>query len=182
MSQMNPGAQDYPPNFPPVAPPPAPTTRQSTAGWLAPLALVISLLAAAGAGWSLFKPHTPATPSIFAANPTAENPKDAACKAFVLVAKGASLQSQRDLGREPVALETVAANTRLALASGAIYLRDKVPSNTPPELAEPLAKLSGQFQEIAQHFFAGQTSSDAEQGARLKAADETSKKLLELCG
>ena len=73
------------------------------------------------------------------------------------------------------------AAARLAMASGAIYLRDVVPVNTPPELAEPIAALAKQLQDAAQHFFVGQTSGDPEQSARLAAAAESTKKVADLC-
>ena len=102
---------------------------------------MLSLLATAGAGWALLKPApTPEPPGIFAANPTAADPKTEACKVAELVAQGVALQSRANLGPEPVALETVAANTRLAMAGGAAYLREATPSNTPAELAEPIAQ------------------------------------------
>jgi hypothetical protein len=153
------------------------------ARWIAPAALALALLATAGAGYAVFKPAPQpkdAAP-VFFSGPTADNPKDAACKAADLVATGVMRQSQVNLGPEPAALETVAANTRLAMAGGALYLRDNVPVNTPPELAEPITTLSKQLQEAAQHFFVGQTSSDPEQGRRLSTAAESTKKIAELC-
>jgi hypothetical protein len=67
------------------------------------------------------------------------------------------------------------------MAGGAAYLREATPSNNPAELAEPIAALAGQLQDIAQHFFVGQTSAVPEQADRLKAATETTTKLAELC-
>jgi hypothetical protein len=149
---------------------------------MAPVALLLSVLAAAGAGWALLKPTpTPEPPAMFAGNPTATDPKAEACKVAELVAEGVARQSRADLGPEPVALETVAANTRLAMAGGAAYLREATPSNTPAELAEPMGTLARQLQDIAQHFFVGQTSAVPEQADRLKAATETTTKLSELC-
>lgn len=157
-------------------------SRPAPGRWMAPVALVLSLLATAGAGWALLKPApTPEPPGIFAANPTAADPKAEACKVAELVAQGVALQSQANLGPEPVALETVAANTRLAMAGGAAYLREATPSNTPAELAAPIAALAGQLQDIAQHFFIGQTSVVPEQADRLKAASETTSDLAGLC-
>jgi hypothetical protein len=130
----------------------------------------------------LLKPApTPEPPGIFAANPTADDPKAKACKVAEVVAEGVALQSRANLGSEPVSLETVAANTRLAMAGGAAYLREATPSNTPTELAEPIAALASQLQDIAQHFFVGQTGAVPEQAARMKAATETTTKLAELC-
>ena len=162
---------------------PVAVAAPSPARWIAPTALVLSLLAVGAAGWSLFKPvpqPKEAAPVIFS-GPKADDPKDAACNATDLVASGVMRQSQVNLGPEPAALETVAANTRLAMASGAIYLRDTVPVNTPPELAEPITVLAKQLQDAAQHFFVGQTSADPEQSGRLAAAAESTKKIAELC-
>lgn len=159
-------------------------TASSSPRWIAPVALVLSLLAAGAAGWSLLRPAAPQAEvkpaSVFTA-PAADNPKTAACDAAALVANGVMRQSQMNLGPEPAALETVAANTRLAMAGGAAYLRDTVPSNTPAELSEPIATLARQLQDAAQHFFVGQTSTDPQQAARLNAAGDTTKKIADLC-
>lgn len=158
------------------SPVPAPAAKQ----WVAAVALVVSLLAAALGGWAVLKP-APKAPGQFATNPTAADPKADACKVALLVAEGVALQSRGDLGPDPVALETVAANTRLAMAGGAEYLRDFTPANTPADLAEPIGKLANQLQDIAQHFFVGQTGNTPEQADRLKSASDTSDKLVELC-
>lgn len=167
---------------------PAPVTTsspKSSPRWIAPVALLLSVLALAAAGWSLFKPaheHDAASssPTLFTAA-AADDPKAAACSAASLVATGIMRQSNINLGPEPAALETVAANTRLAMAGGAAYLRDNVPSNTPPELAEPIAALTHQLQDAAQYFFVGETSTDPKQAARLSTAGDTTKKIAELC-
>ena len=155
-------------------------SRPAPGRWMAPVALLLSVLAAAGAGWALLIP-APAPAGIFADYPTAADPKAQACKVAELVAEGVALQSRTDLGPEPVALETVAANTRLAMAGGAAYLREATPANTPADLAEPIATLAGQLQDIAQHFFVGQTSAVPDQADRLKAATETTRQIAERC-
>lgn len=152
----------------------------SPARWVAPLALLVALLAAAAAGWALFRPP-PAPPGAFAGNPAAADPRAEACRGVKLVVEGVSLQSRANLGPDPVALETVAANTRLAMSGGAAYLRDTTPSNTPAELAEPINTLAHQLQDAAQHYFTGQTSGLPEQAGRLKAAAETTARLADLC-
>jgi hypothetical protein len=158
----------------------APIKAPGPSRWIAPVALVLSLLAAAGAVWALLKP-APEPPGLFASNPPAADARAEACKGALLVAEGVALQSRANLGPDPVALDTVAANTRLAMAGGAAYLREATPSNTPAELAEPIAALASQLQDIAQHFFVGQTGAVPEQAARMKAATETTTKLAELC-
>ena len=149
--------------------------------WIAPVALLVSLLAAGAAGWALLKPAPP-PPGVFASNPAASDARAEACESVKLVVDGVSLQSRANLGPEPVALETVAANTRLAMTGGAAYLRETVPANTPAELAGPIAALANQLQEAAQYYFVGQTGSLPEQAARLKAAADTTDRLAALCG
>lgn len=167
--------------------------RSAPARWIAPLALALSLAAAAAAGWALLKPApapmleqapapAPGPVGAFAGNPAAADPKAEACRVARLVIDGVSMQSQVSLGPEPLALETVAANTRLAMVGGAAYLRQVTPSNTPPELAEPISVLAGQLQDVAQHFFVGQVSALPEQGGRLAAASATSEAIVQLCG
>ncbi len=168
-------AQQYPPQYPAAA-----ATKAGPSRWLAPVALVLSLLALAGSLWALLKP-APERPGMFAGNPAATDAKDVACKGAMLVAEGVALQSRANLGPDPVALDTVAANTRLAMSGGAAYLRDFTPSNTPAELAEPIGLLAVQLQEIAQHFFVGQSGSVPEQTDRMRAATDTTNKLIDLC-
>ena len=162
----------------PMPSPAAPPARPGPARWLAALATAISLLAAGTAGWALLRP-TPVPEPV--GNPAAADPKATACDAFVLVSQGVAIQTRKDLGPEPAAREAVAANARLAMAGGAAYLRDTVASNTPPELAEPLRTFADQLQTISQYYLAGQVNDDPDQAARLTAADETTKKLIELC-
>ncbi len=181
MSESNLGPVNDALDYPSVSRVPMAVAEPTRTGWIAPTALVLSLVAAGTAGWSLVKPQAKEAAPAFFSGPTSDNPKDAACKAADLVATGVMRQSQVNLGPEPAALETVAANTRLAMASGAIYLRDTAPVNTPPELAEPITTLSRQLQDAAQHFFVGQTSGDPEQSGRLAAAAESTKRIADLC-
>lgn len=145
---------------------------------MAPLALVVSLLAAGAAGWALLKP-TPQPASM--GDPAVADPTAKACSAFFLVSNGVALQSRLDVGPEPAAQQAVAANARLAMSGGAAYIRSNLPSNTPGDLAEPLTSFADQLQTIAQFYLAGQTNENPEQAARLAAADETTKKLVDIC-
>ncbi|MGI9162515.1 MAG: hypothetical protein ACR2JI_06275 [Mycobacterium sp.] len=166
----------YPANYPY---PPQPAAKgPGAARWIAPLALVVSLLAAGAAGWALLKP-APEPPSV--GNPAVANPKAQACSAFFLVSNGVALQSRIDIGPDPVAQQAVAANARLAMAGGADYIRSKLASNTPADLAEPLTAFADQLQTIAQYYLAGQNNDNPEQTARLAEADKTTKQLVELC-
>ena len=100
MNESHRDAEGHPtaPRVPVAAPAPSPR-------WIAPVALLLSLLAVAAAGWSLFKPaphDADAKPAVFTAA-AVDDPKAAACKAASLVATGVMRQSQVNLGPEPTA-------------------------------------------------------------------------------
>ncbi len=154
---------------------PAGGQHRGPATWIAPLALVISLLAAGAAGWALLKP----APKL--GNPAVADPKAQICEAFFLVSNGVALQSRLNAGPDPVAQQAIAANARLAMSGGADYLRTKVASNTPAELSAPIIAFADQLQTIAQYYLAGQTNENPEQAARLKEADTSSKNIAALC-
>ena len=161
--------------YPPVLPPPAPARGPAT--WIAPLALVISLLAAVAAGWALLKP----APAADGGNPAVADPTGQICSAFFLVSNGVALQTRLNVGTDPSAQQAIAANARLAMSSGADYLRTKLASNTPAELAEPIATFADQLQTIAQYYLAGENNDSPAQAARLKDADVSSKTIAGLC-
>ncbi len=160
-------------SLPPV---PMPAPAPSGGRWIAVVALLVSLLAAGAAGWALFKPEP--KPAAVAAP---ENPKAQACEAFYLVSTGVALQTKTDLGPEPAALQAVAANARLAMASGAVYLRDKLPANTPAEVADPMRKFADQLQTLAQYYLAGDKNDSPGQAARLADVEKTTQELIKLC-
>ena len=101
--------------------------------WAAPVALVAAVVALALAIWGLFSEssNTPATA-------LAGDPKTRVCTAFETVTKAVPLQTNNDLGPEPVAQAAVAANARLALFGGGQYLLNTSDSATPSELADPM--------------------------------------------
>ena len=147
--------------YPPVLPPPAPARGPAT--WIAPLALVISLLAAIAAGWALLKP----APAADGGNPAVADPTGQICSAFFLVSNGVALQTRLNVGTDPSAQQAIAANARLAMSSGADYLRTKLASNTPAELAEPIATFADQLQtgvDVAVRLGCSMARSQAAQG------------------
>ncbi|HPY24337.1 MAG: hypothetical protein QG655_964 [Actinomycetota bacterium] len=147
--------------------------------WIAPTALVISLLAAAGAGWALFKPApTPAG--------TISDPKAHVCSVFETVSTAVSIQTKRapgpDLGPvAPVAAEAIAANARLAMSAGASYLLDELPPNAPKELADQVRSFAGDLNGLAVNALAGIPNDKEPQAGLLRSAEETNKKIVELC-
>lgn len=165
-------------SFPPTAP-------ESPARWIAPVALLIAVLAAAVAAWALLKP-TPTAPAATEEKTSGQvaesaDPKGDACKAFYLVSTGVALQTKTDIGPEPAALQAVAANARLAMAGGAIYLRDHLPPNTPADLDATMRNFADQLQTIAQYYLAGQKNDDPDQAARLAAVEKTTQALITAC-
>lgn len=149
--------------------------------WIAPTALVISLLAAAAAGWSLFKP----APSADAAGSVAD-PKAQVCTAFNTVSKAVSIQTKRapgpDLGPvTPVAAEAIAANARLAMSGGASYLLEQLPPNAPKELAEQVRSFASDLNGLSVNALAGIPNDQEPQAGLLRSAEDTNKKIVELC-
>ncbi|MCB0924867.1 MAG: hypothetical protein KDB50_10065 [Mycobacterium sp.] len=149
--------------------------------WIAPLALVVSLLAAVAAGWALLKPAPdPAEAS------AVSDPKAQVCGVFDTVSRAVSIQTKRapgpDLGPvTPVATEAIAANARLSMSGGASYLLSELPSNTPKELADEVRSFAGELNGIAINALAGIPNDQEPQAGLLRSAEETNKKIVELC-
>jgi hypothetical protein len=162
---------------PPPAPPPAP---QSWSRWVAVLALAVALIATALAGWSLLRPAKAGT----AAPVTDQQIADAkarACTASNTVGIAVSLQTHADLGKDPVAVQAVAANARLSMAAGGPYLLGQLNPATPPPLAAAIRSFADNLQEIAMNTLAGRPNDDPAQAGRLRDAQAASALIAELC-
>ena len=146
-----------------------------TPRWLAPLALLLSALALALAVWSLVK----------ASDATGEalpgDPKLRVCGAFETVARGVALQTHNDLGPEMVPQAAVAANARLALLGGGMYLVEQVDSQTPKELGNAVIEFGRDLQDIGAAALSGVQNSDPAQAARLAEGDSARKRVVDLC-
>lgn len=146
---------------------------------VAPLALVIALVAAAGAGWALFRP-APESQSQTAEAP-AGDPKANACSAFKTVTAAVTLQTHGDAGPEPAGVLAVAANARLAMAGGATYLLARTGPGTPKDLSDAIHSFANGLQDIAMNALAGVGNEDPAQTARLRDAEATNTRIAELC-
>lgn len=145
--------------------------------WVAPVALVVALAAVALAVWALMK-----APSETASGPKqAGDPKERACTAFQTVTGAVRLQTHADLGPEPVAVEAVAANARLALFGGGQYLLSRIGPDTPADLADAVRSFANNLEDIGMNALAGYPNSDPAQANRLKAGEEASAKVAGLC-
>lgn len=162
---------------------PARVSSQSRTGWMAPVALVLSLLAAGAAGWALLKPAPEPTTAVAAKS---DDPKASVCKAFKTVSDAVFFQTNRSPSPElgpaiPAAMEAIAANARLAMSEGATYLLAHVPSNAPEELANEARTFAGELSSIAMNALAGIPNDKPEQAELLKSAEKSNTKIGDLC-
>jgi hypothetical protein len=130
--------------------------------------------------WALLRqPHTSTPPS-----PSGQQVADAkarACNAFHTVRTAVALQTHAEPGSDPVAVQAVAANARLAMAAGAAYLTAHLDPATPPELAAQIRSFADDLQDIAINALAGVSNDDPAQAARLRTGEAASTKIAQLC-
>ena len=151
--------------------------RPDAPRWLAPVALLIAVVAVALAIWALMSASSKAP----AAAKLAGDPKMRVCTAFDTVSKAVQLQTHLDLGPDTVPQMTVAANARLALVGGGQYLLSRLDSATPPELADAVRSFANDLQEIGINALAGVSNDDPVQAGRITDGDATRKQLVDLC-
>ena len=148
------------------------------ARWVPAVALAVAVLAVALAAWSLVRPAQAGTA------PSTTNAADAearACAAYTTVSGAVSLQTHANLGPDPIAVQAVAANARLAMAAGSSYLLANLDPNTPGPVADAVRSLADNLQGVAIYALNGVANNDPDQTARLNAAQADSTKLSELC-
>ncbi|AKK28895.1 hypothetical protein [Mycobacterium sp. EPa45] len=149
---------------------------RSSVGWVAPLALVVALIAAGLAGWALLRP-APSSPAPAAA-PQSGDPKASACDAYRTVSAAVSLQTHADPGAE---VQGVAANARLAMSGGATYLLAHLSPATPGDLADAIRGFAAGLQDISVNALAGVPNTDPIQAERLSNAEKANSRIAELC-
>ena len=148
---------------------------QGLSRWAAPAALVIAVIAVVLAIWALVGASSNGSTTL------AGDPKTRVCAAFGTVSKAVPLQTHNDLGPDPVAQAAVAANARLSLVGGGVYLLNSLDSATPSELADVVRSFGNSLQDIGMHALAGEVNSDPAQSARLAEADSTRLRIVDLC-
>jgi hypothetical protein len=151
--------------------------------WIAPLALLIGVIAVALALWALLRP-----PSVSSApTPTAAggaqsaDAKGRACGAYNTVRTAVSLQTHAELGPEPVAQAAVAANARLSMSAGAEYLLRNTDAGTPADLAAAMRSFAANLADISMNQQAGVPPDDPAQVGRLHDGEAINAKLAALC-
>jgi hypothetical protein len=185
------GASGYPPaptGFPGAAagPPVWPSPSRSSQ-WPTFLALALALVASGLAivGW--FRPSPPPTaPSSKTPTFTEQQVSDAkarACAALDLVHKGTMLHAGTNVGQssDPALAEAQGADARLAIISGAWYLRDHLDAPTPAELAEAIKGLTQVMLDLGANYLADARNDDPAQSALIKEGNSGFDHALELC-
>jgi hypothetical protein len=155
------------------------TVNSSSANWLAPLAVVISLIAAGLAAWALMK--APAKNDAAVGPLVSGDPKTVVCTAFQKVVTAVSLQTHTDLGQEPVPQLAVAGNARLALLGGGQYLLGRIPAGTPPELADAVRGFATNLEQIGMNYLAGVADADQAQVNLQADSQADSSKIVGMC-
>ena len=166
----------------------APVSRNSWVGRqiqprIAPLALLalgLAVIAAAIATWALVRAPQSNTAPAATSQQTADA-KGRACTAFNTVRQAVSLETHADLGTDPVAVQAVAANARLAMTAGASYLRDRLDPATPADVAAALRSFARGLEDISMYAQAGVANTDPAQAARLHDAEAADARIADLC-
>ncbi|AQA04099.1 hypothetical protein BVC93_18555 [Mycobacterium sp. MS1601] len=169
---------------------PAGHRQQPASGWIAPLALVVALVAVAVSVWALTsKSAEPATvsesePETTTAEAAPADPaaaKARVCAAVDTVSRAVQLQTNGNLGPDPVAQTAVAGNARLALLGGGLYLEQQLGDDAAPELAGPVRQFAVTLQDIGANALTGVTNQDPVQQGRLAEGDRLRQEIIGLC-
>lgn len=155
-------------------PPTSPTQQR----WVAPAALVIAMIAVGLAAWALVQ--SPAEPAVDAQQ--SEAAKARVCDAFDIVLKAVSMQTNADLGADPVARQAVAANARLATLGGGEYLLSRLGPATPNDLADAVRTFANDIQDVGMNQLVGISNADPQVAALLGTAQDASERIARMCG
>ena len=160
-------------------------SERTTPSWIAPVALLIAVIAVGLAVWSLMRAPEESAPSA-AGSPAAGaaqsgDAKAGICTAVDTVRNAVSRQTNADFGPDPVAREAVAANARLATVGGGSYLLARLDPQLPAELADAVRTFATDLQDIGMKQLAGIPNTDPALSDQLKAAQATSARITDLC-
>jgi hypothetical protein len=163
----------------------------SRTGVVAPIALAVALVGTALAGLALYRSMGETPPASVPAPVDVEQPNAAdqqsgdakahLCEAFGTVRQAVALQTHLDLGTDPVALQAVAANARLAMVGGAYYLQSRIEPGAPDDLVSAIHSFTDALQAVGVNALAGITNADPAQAARLQDAQVVSERIVEQC-
>jgi hypothetical protein len=145
--------------------------------WAAPAALVLAVIAIGVAIWALVR--APGEPAVAAKQ--SDDAKAQVCGAFDTVRKAVSVQTNADLGPDPIAKEAVAANARLATLGGGEYLLSRLDPGTPLELADAVRSFANNLQDIGMSQLVGVPANDATLTVRANEVQAGSEKIAGMC-
>ena len=172
-----PDAQDVPTNTA------ANASRQASGGparrivFVAVAALVVAVLAVAVAIWAVVRSSDEAGPSAQAS----EDAKAQTCAAFETVQRAVMVQTNADLGPDPIAMAAVAANARLATTGGGQYLLNHLDPATPSELADAVDGFANNLLDLGMGQLAGTSTNDPAQADRMTEIQTLSTQIANLC-
>ena len=151
---------------------------ESKPSWIAPVALVIAVVAVALAVWSLVRPPS----SSDASGVSPDEAKTQVCAAFDMVRQAVFLQTNANLGPERVAVEAVAANARLATLGGGQFLLARL-DGTPvsADLDKEVRSFANQLELIGMRQLAGVSGDDPGQATHMSDAQASAERIVELC-
>jgi hypothetical protein len=163
---------------------PAPVARPSAVSrWLPLVALVIALLAVAGAAYGYFFPNESAAAAGKYSDQQQKDAKKHICETFKIVdravVRNSHLKNPENGG--PIGALSVATAQRFAFYDGGDFLRDRVASEpaTPKDLADDANTLGTQLEELSIGYLAG--AQDFAQDELRQNLDDKIKKIVEIC-
>ncbi|WP_099037505.1 hypothetical protein [Mycobacterium neglectum] len=146
---------------------------------------IISLLVAATAlgvaGWALYRSDYAKTDYSMDQIAAA---KAKACTAVDVVRRGVSVNTNLMPAGGPADVtgaQAVAANARVSLFDGGQYLMARLDPATPEPVAQKVREFADYLMDIGANATAGTTNDDPSQAERLRAADQVSADLTQLC-
>lgn len=145
------------------------------------ISLVVAATALGVAGWALYRSDY--AKADYSSSQIADA-KAKACTAVDVVRRGVSLNTNLMPEGGPADItgaQAVAANARVSLYDGGQYLTARLDPATPEPLAEKAREFADNLMDIGANATAGATNDDPSQAERLKAADQTSAALMQLC-
>lgn len=157
------------------------TVVQRFSGQIVVAALVVAVAALAVAIWAVRHVGPDAEKATVVAAEQSGQGKTRVCDAFNLVRNAVTLQTNTDLGADPVALQAVAANARLATLGGGQLLLSRLDGDVSKDLADAVRSFANNLEDIGISQLAGERVEDAAQAARANDAQAAATRIDELC-
>jgi hypothetical protein len=157
-----------------------PAPARVTSAWMAPLALLVAVVAVVLALSSIISSSS-SSKSDASLGTDGSDPKARVCAAFDTVSRAIPLQTNNNLGANPVAEAAVAANARLALLGGGAFLENSLGSDAPSNLAGPVRDFAINLQDIGMNALAGIPMNDATQTTLAAQGEQARSQITDMC-